>query len=392
MQMKDNIEGFDLQVREMLQDASVKAPRGVWKAVSRRLSSDGSLPVSRLSFAGWAAASLSFAAILCAGIFFSWDRGNNAVPELQAVPYTAQIISSGNDWSCPIVSEPESSEHVISLTASKDKARAQKSVAANNVTTAKEETEECVSAGEAPAERNDLVAAVLPKETGNNENTGNCDPFAEMERQDLLAQRNKRRPSIAVSGNLSGNSEFSAASSLFGSEGQGSGALAKTGLERFGIPLQLGAGIRIPLAKDLSLGAGISYSFLSSAYDAEYKGYTGDVRHNMNYIGIPVNIFYSLVQIGTVNVYAHTGGSAEYCVSNKYIFRGGSLTETIKEPVKGFMFSAGAGLGMEFKVAESIGIYLDPSFRYYFHCDHPESIRTEKPQTFNFEAGIRFNL
>ena len=42
--------------------------------------------------------------------------------------------------------------------------------------------------------------------------------------------------------------------------------------------------------------------------------------------------------------------------------------------------------------ADSIGLYLDPSVRYYFHGNQPKSIRTDKPFMFNLDAGLRFKL
>lgn len=372
--MNDNIDNFDLQVREMLQDASVKAPMGVWWAVRRRISPAGAAP--------FYAVALSFAAAICAGVFFAghfWRTGTVSEPLLSQVTYSTayDAVVPEPAASCEINVMPAPGHTVLPVTGAA--------------------TADAISIVIAPEEQNCGQDNVNPAGTTGNSSAANVsdrhpDPFAEIQRQEMLASLGKRRPSLTVSGNLSSNSEFSAASSFFGAEGEGSGALVKTGLESFGIPLQLGAGIRIPLTRKLSLGTGLSYTFLSSAFDARYMGNSGSVRHNMSYLGIPVNLIYSLVQLENINVYAHAGGSAEYCISNKYRFWGSPESTVIKEPVKGLMFSAGAGLGMEFKLTGSIGVYFDPSFRYYFHCDHPTSIRTEKPQTFNFEAGVRFSL
>ena len=58
----------------------------------------------------------------------------------------------------------------------------------------------------------------------------------------------------------------------------------------------------------------------------------------------------------------------------------------------GPQFSAGAGLGVEFKLTRQIGIYFDPGVNYYFPANQPKSIRTEKPFLLNFDAGVRFNF
>ena len=43
-------------------------------------------------------------------------------------------------------------------------------------------------------------------------------------------------------------------------------------------------------------------------------------------------------------------------------------------------------------LGKHLGIYLDPSVRYYFNCNQPKSIRTDQPLMLGFEVGARFNL
>jgi hypothetical protein len=62
------------------------------------------------------------------------------------------------------------------------------------------------------------------------------------------------------------------------------------------------------------------------------------------------------------------------------------------EAVKGVQLSANVGIGVEFILGKHVGIYLDPSLRYYFTGSQPKSIRTVQPLMLGFEAGVRFNL
>ena len=63
-----------------------------------------------------------------------------------------------------------------------------------------------------------------------------------------------------------------------------------------------------------------------------------------------------------------------------------------KEKVNGAQLSANVGMGVEFLLGKYVGIYLDPSLRYYFDCNQPKNIRTAQPLMLGFEAGVRFNL
>ena len=89
---------------------------------------------------------------------------------------------------------------------------------------------------------------------------------------------------------------------------------------------------------------------------------------------------------------AYAGGTIEKCVADRYrMGDAGSLIHN--EKVQGFQFSANAGLGVEFIIADMLGIYIDPSLRYYFpDSRQPKSIRTVQPLTMGFEMGFRVRL
>jgi hypothetical protein len=54
--------------------------------------------------------------------------------------------------------------------------------------------------------------------------------------------------------------------------------------------------------------------------------------------------------------------------------------------------SADLGMGVEFMLGRHLGIYLDPSIRYFFDNNQPKSIRTAQPLMFGFEMGLRAKL
>src|SRR5574344_2072094 len=65
--MQDNSKEFDLQVRSMLEDAEVKAPRRAWKSISRSL--DASSYSYSWGWMKWAGAGLAAAAVVAARSF-----------------------------------------------------------------------------------------------------------------------------------------------------------------------------------------------------------------------------------------------------------------------------------------------------------------------------------
>ena len=62
------------------------------------------------------------------------------------------------------------------------------------------------------------------------------------------------------------------------------------------------------------------------------------------------------------------------------------------EGVKSVQLSTNIGIGVEFMLGRYVGLYIDPSLRYYFRNGQPKSIRTAQPLMLGFEMGFRFNL
>ena len=181
---------------------------------------------------------------------------------------------------------------------------------------------------------------------------------------------------------------------------------AETGIKErntqstYGLPVSVGAGVKIEFTPRWSLGVGVNYTYLTRTFSGTYTHVneagtiddliTSDIRNSQHYIGIPVNAYYNIVTSKHVNFYAYAGGAVEKCVYDKYLVLTNSVVH--KEPAKGVQLSANLGVGAEFMLGQHIGLYIDPSLRYYFDCDQPKSIRTAQPLMLGFELGFRFRL
>ena len=80
----------------------------------------------------------------------------------------------------------------------------------------------------------------------------------------------------------------------------------------------------------------------------------------------------------------------EKCIADNYNVLSTSIRHT--EKIKGLQLSANAGIGVEFMLGKYLGLYIDPSVRYYFDCDQPKNIRTVQPFMLGFELGLRARL
>ena len=168
----------------------------------------------------------------------------------------------------------------------------------------------------------------------------------------------------------------------------------------YGIPVSVGAGVKFDLNERWALGVGVNYSYLSRKFYGTYtkadengveiNSTASDIRNSQHFVGIPVNAYCNIVNNKHVNLYAYAGGTVEKCVSDKYEVLSTSIVHT--EKPEGVQLSANIGLGVEFRLGQHLGLYVDPSLRYYFDNGQPKSIRTAQPLMLGFEMGLRVNL
>ncbi len=187
---------------------------------------------------------------------------------------------------------------------------------------------------------------------------------------------------------------------------EASTAPKETGIEEtsvkssYGIPVSVGAGVKFDLNSRWSIGTGLNYTYLSRQFYGKYTKVneagsiesitSSDIRNSQHFIGIPVNAFYNVVNNDRVNFYAYAGGTVEKCISDSYSLLNTSIRH--KGETKGVQLSVNAGIGVEFMLSKHLGLYIDPSLRYYFDNGQPKSIRTIQPLMLGFELGLRARL
>jgi hypothetical protein len=217
--------------------------------------------------------------------------------------------------------------------------------------------------------------------------------------------KKRRRVALTISGIAGTNSAQSTGAPLFKRPSL-STSKPVTGVEQkstestYGLPVSFGAGVKFDLSGRWSLGVGANYTLLARKFFGTYtlvgedgriqESVSSDIRNMQQYVGIPVNAFYSIVDKEFMNFYAYAGGTVEKCISDKYEIL--NTTYIHRNNVSGVQVSANIGIGMEFLLGRHLGLYLDPSLRYYFDCGQPKSIRTAQPLMLGLEMGLRVRL
>jgi len=388
----------DKDIRSILEDAQEEVPASVWEGVEAGLDKAAH---HRTVVLWWRRAGLAGAAAAAIAAMLLVRTVENS---------DGQLVPQGSPEMIAVV-EPESIGVV------------EQETAADTLTEDFQEMVYVAQALETPAaSQEDIMEQTVPTETPQEETiqVGNVPQEPEettapaqstwvqqeWEEDDEAEPVRKNRTSFVLSGLAGTNGTPNKGGKSMIRKPALSTSPMKTGIREtstnsvYGVPVSLGAGIRIELSPRWSLGTGINYTMLSRRFYGTYtkvneegkveNSTSADISNTQHYIGIPVNAYFNILENKNVNFYAYAGGTVEKCVSDRYKVLSTSILHT--EKVKGVQLSAGIGLGVEFSLGKHLGLYIDPSLRYYFDCGQPKSIRTAQPLMPGFEIGLKARL
>ncbi len=400
--MQEEYNEFDSLVKSMLEDAEVAPPRSVWKSVSSHIGVSTSEDDAHRKYgAVWGYACMAMAvASVAAGVFLFRRSSEPAVgviaspaeyhAEVEMVEESEDNASAAMDDyvkgglmpnNAPVGTMLASAESFVEV------------VADERQETSTSEVEKIYDASVQSASESESHVGRTTRKVQRDDH----DPFDVLEEAEGKSFWDKP-VALYTKGAVGGNDSdmsFNRVHQSFAPGVVGDG-IVETGSSVYGIPLSFGIGIRKSIAPRVSLGIGVDYTRLSRTFAGKYvhNGQTveaGTVSHILQYVGVPLEIYYNVIGSDRLKFYLHAGGEAEYCLSSRYtLFAAPDIT--VSDVVRKLQYSVGAGVGVEFAVASQFGVYIDPGIRYYFPCMQPKSVRTEHPLLANFDVGLRFSF
>lgn len=415
---------FDEKMRSLLEQAEVPVPEGAWEAVRTRI--PAVKPVKKTAPWWWACAGLAAAAAIAMALVLSGTfRSAQVAPALENTLAQNVVEVTPPAETAPAAAEPvteiptrhsapairvgkRAPQPVVTPKTVEDETTSSASTATATVTND-------TPAETAPAAMQGIESASTKSGSRRNEPAASgketveswSDPFARMAYEDMHAKT--RRPmSFDLKGLVGTNDKAKSTgrSTMMASSGRSAAATAaetayitEEGESRYDVPLSLGVGVKFYLSERWAIGTGIDYSLLMRSFPGSYtKGSTvikpvnSNIKHTVQYIGIPVNLYYDVISTPRMKLYGFAGGSLEKGIGQKFTIPASEGTEYYKQRVPGLQGSAGLGLGVQFNITDVIGVYVDPSARYYFGNNQPKTIRTQQNVIFNLELGVRFDL
>lgn len=390
-----NEKEFDIQIRNLLQDAEENVSPRVWKGVQAGLQPKRPVVVP---FWRWAAVGATAAAAVVAGFVFLKPA---PVPEINSNP----IISVAE---APQAAVPEAAAPAALQAAAPAKPAVVRKASAAPVriaSVAPVEAAEITQEVPVPQEiirfesRQAIAPAPTPKAGVSDLSLLNRLAFSEHKAAgekgwSLLTSANIQSNQRSQVGTMGFNRPY-AAPPL----NAGEGIYNESPETSFSLPFSLGVGVKFNITPRWALGTGIRYTNLNRTFVGDYVSSEGfqvaqtDIDNHQHWLGIPLNLYYDVVNRGRWRVHTYVGGSAEWLVDNDFLIH--NSPKDIHYHQHGILpqWSASGGLGVEFKLTPLVGLYLDPSFRYYFDTGRqPRSLRTIQPLRFDIEAGLRFSF
>ena len=392
---KDNIKDFDLMMKSILDEGREEVPAHIWEGVSEGLDK----AARRKTVVLWwkrAAVTVAAAAAVTVGVIFNMDKDTDSFVPQAADKDMIAVVEP--------VQEPavEAADEGIPS----DEAEVVRKI--HKLLIAKAEVPETVAddvlsdASEAMETVSDMIETAMKEPSEEKPEEGVYFPEDWGEEEEKPA----RRVSFELSG-LAGTNNTQSQNRIGPMKRPTTSPAPKeTGIEEtstkgsYNIPVSFGAGVKIGLNQRWSIGTGVRYTRLSRQFYGKYtkvgadgslaNPISSDIHNLQQYIGIPVNAYCNIVSNDMINLYAYAGGTAEKCISDKYSVLGTDIVH--KEKIDGLQLSANAGIGVEFLLGKHVGVYIDPSLRYYFDNGQPKSIRTVQPLMLGFEMGIRARL
>jgi hypothetical protein len=154
-------------------------------------------------------------------------------------------------------------------------------------------------------------------------------------------------------------------------------------------PISFGLTLSYPITKRLSVSTGAVYTRLSSDFLTIVQNHQIKRHQVLHYVGIPLNLQFSVWQWRGLDLYLAAGGQVDWNVAAK------ANTDGVDQKMDKdrMQWSIGGSLGVQYHIVPQVGLYAEPGIRHYFNNGSSISnFYKDKPTNFNLQLGLRFDF
>lgn len=406
------------QLRQRLNDAEVPAPENLWDSISQQLDAQGQLQDAvdaqvakkphRVALLPWAAAA---SVVLIAGVGMWWQLRSNT-PHIAMLEPTPHPISLTDNKA--VVADASATNTKPSAINAKASAANTKASAANThiSTTSTHAMLAYKDSALAPTASNkeEVMALAMAEQEVQSE------PIAEVSNSQGSARTLTARNTYALprTQHQASNTRWQVGVGTAGNMNryESSGPIYVNSLaavnmnyvdnEMFRVspyeqdtkavthhdmPISIGLTASYSLTPRLALASGLVYTLATSSF--QHGASMPKEEQTLHYVGIPLNLSYTIWGNNWLRTYVMAGAQADMNV--KATLKADGHTDNIDNDRA--QFSVTGGAGVQFNVAQQLGVYIEPGVRYYF--DNGSAVQTifkEHPTNFSLQVGLRWNI
>ena len=163
-------------------------------------------------------------------------------------------------------------------------------------------------------------------------------------------------------------------------------------------PLRGGISLRYSLSDRVAIESGVTYTRMESEATEGGPDNYYHTTQTLHYIGIPVNVLYTVWELKAFEVYVLGGGMVEKNVKGKQ-----ETTYTVSEQEivhqnhsfteKPLQWSVNTGAGLQFNLNNAFGVYAEPGVSYYIdNKSKVDNYYKDKPWELNLKVGLRYSF
>ena len=154
-------------------------------------------------------------------------------------------------------------------------------------------------------------------------------------------------------------------------------------------PISVGMQVGFLLFPKLKLSTGLVYTKVSSDFISGISDTRTVSTQDLHYIGIPLNLSYSVWEYKGLHTYVTAGGEGAVNIKN-HTETDGEVKESKRDKMQ---WSTNASVGIQYDFIPQLGVYVEPGMKYYFdNGSQIENIFKDKKLNFNIQFGLRFNI
>ncbi len=168
-------------------------------------------------------------------------------------------------------------------------------------------------------------------------------------------------------------------------------------------PISFGLTLSKAITDNLSIESGLTYTYLSSRLRNANANFRVEETQKIHYLGIPVNINYTLFTFNRFKIYASLGGMLEKDIYGEYRKLGTGETADFNSTAeeeevttisqRNPQISVHAGVGLSYPLIQKLRIYGKMGGAYYFDAGNQyKTIYSDRKIIMDLNIGLRYEF